>query len=138
MEQVGIDIAAPPDQVWTVLADIERWPEWTASVTSVERLDDGPVAVGSLARVKQPRLRAAVWRVTSVEPGRSFDWAAKSPGITTAAGHRLEPTDDGTRVALTIEMSGPLAGILGRVYARLTRRYMHVEAEGLKRRVEAR
>lgn len=138
MEQVGIHIAAPPDQVWTVLADIERWPEWTASVTSVERLDDGPVAVGSLARVKQPRLRAAVWRVTSVEPGRSFDWAAKSPGITTAAGHRLEPTHDGTRVALTIEMSGPLAGILGRVYARLTRRYMHVEAEGLKRRVEAR
>jgi len=115
MEQVGIDIAAPPDQVWTVLADIERWPEWTASVTSVERLDDGPVAVGSLARVKQPRLRAAVWRVTSVEPGRSFDWAAKSPGITTAAGHRLERSDGGTRVALTIEMTGPLAGILGRV-----------------------
>src|SRR5919108_6017075 len=87
----SIAITAPPDTVWSVLADIERWPEWTASMTTVQPLDPGGLAAGARVRIKQPRLPPLVWRVTALEPGRSFDWVARSPGATTVARHRIEP-----------------------------------------------
>ena len=53
-QSIEIDIDAPADRVWGVLSDARAWPTWTPSVTSVEVLDDGPLRVGSRARIKQP------------------------------------------------------------------------------------
>ncbi len=63
MEQsTSIDVEAPVEQVWEVLLEVELWPEWAPTVTSVRRLDDGPLAVGSRVRVEQPRIpRPSTW-----------------------------------------------------------------------------
>jgi uncharacterized membrane protein len=42
-----IDIDAPREEVWTMMTDVERWPEWMASVTSVALLAKVPLDVGS-------------------------------------------------------------------------------------------
>jgi len=36
--EVSIDIVADTQLVWEVLTDLERWPEWTQSVTRLEGL----------------------------------------------------------------------------------------------------
>ena len=94
---VTVSIDAPPEKVFAVLCDVERWPEWTSTMTGVERLESGPFAVGSSARVRQPRLRPAVWQVTEFENQRNFTWAARSPGLCMTAGHWIEPEGEGSR-----------------------------------------
>lgn len=136
--EVSVHIDAPLVRVWEVLADVERWPTWTPTMTEVRRLDSGPFGPGSRARVKQPRLPAVVWRVTDLEPGRSFAWQGESLGVTTLADHRLvEDPAGGVTATVGIRQSGPLAGLVGLLGGRLARRYVDTEAASLKRCCEA-
>ncbi len=135
---VSIAINAPPERVWAVLTDVRRWPEWTASMRDLRYVAGDSLVPGSRVRIQQPRLPAVVWDVTEVEPGESFSWVARSPGITTRATHRLTPgLSGGVTVSLGIQQRGPLAWLLELLTARLTRRYVQLEADGLKRRCEA-
>ena len=138
MEQsITVDVAAPPPRVWEVLSDVEAWPEWTRTVTSVRRLDDGPLRVGSRARIDQPRIPETEYVVSELEPGRSFTWVATGPGVRTTARHDAEPLPDGrTRVRLSVTQEGWLGSVMGRFYRGLTDRYLANEAEGLKARSE--
>ncbi len=140
MEQsTQVEVEAPVERVWEVLQDVERWPEWASTVTSVRRLDDGPLALGSRARIEQPRIPPTEYEVTALDPGRSFTWTARGPGVRTTARHALEPRDAGrTRVTLSVEQSGPLGVVMGRFYRGLTDRYLAVEAAGLAARSEGR
>jgi uncharacterized membrane protein len=133
-----VDIRATPQRVWAVLSDVEGWPDWTASVRSVDRLDAGPLAVGSRARIRQPKLLPAVWRITSIEKGRSFTWVTRSPGLSVTAHHGVEATPDGSRVTLSIRFDGLLAPLVAVLTHRLNNRYLGLEGAGLKRRSEER
>lgn len=133
----SVEIAAPPDRVWRILADIDHWPDMSPSITRVERVDPAPLSAGARVRIKQPRMAAMTWRVTEFEPGRSFEWQATNPGIVTVGTHELQATATGTEVTLGITHSGPLAPIIGRLTAGRTRRYVGMEAAGLKRLSEA-
>ncbi|MFC4021892.1 hypothetical protein ACFOW4_28680 [Micromonospora sp. GCM10011542] len=51
--------------------------------------------------------------------------------------HRVLPLPDGrSRVELVLDQSGPLAGPIGFLYGDLVRRYLRLEADGLRRRCE--
>ena len=137
VEQVSIAIHGPLEAAWNALIDVESWPDWTPSMTRVERLDDGALRVGSRARIKQPRMPAMVWEVTELKPAREFTWVGRSPGVATTGRHVLEPTAGGTRLTLTVEHRGVLAGLVTRLTRRRTRRYLGLEAKGLKASTEA-
>lgn len=125
-------VAAPPERVIAALADVQHWPEWTESVTSVQRLEPGPLAVGSRTRIKQPKLRESVWQVTEIDD-RAFSWESRSPGIVTTGRHQVEPDGDGTTVTLSIEHAGVLSGVVGAMTKGLTMRYLEMEGAGLQR-----
>lgn len=134
-----IDIASPPDHVWKVFSDIERWPEWTASMNNVQRLESTPFGDGSQARISQPRLPTMIWKVTRFEPGHGFVWETRAWGAHTVAEHWIEPNGNGgSTVVLKVVQNGPLVPIFAPLMSRMTRRYVEMEARGLKRRSESR
>jgi uncharacterized membrane protein len=136
--RTAIDIDAPVERVWAVLMDVERWPDWSPTMTSVERLEPGMLRPGSSARIKQPRLPLAVWRVTELVPHRSFTWSAHARGVTTVARHVVAVREEGgTRALGEIDQYGPLALLAKVFYPRLTKRYLKQEAEGLKHTCES-
>lgn len=132
----ALTIAAPAARVWEVLAEVEKWPELTESMTSVRGLDGPALAAGARFAVRQPRLRPAVWTVTEIDEGTSFTWESRAPGVRSRAVHGLEPAGDGTRLTLTLDQSGVLAWPLGMLFGDTIRRYLSLEAEGVKRRAE--
>lgn len=130
------DIAATPAAVWAVLADMEHWPQWTASMRSVTRLDSGPLGLDSKVRVVQPGLLPAVYTITAWEPARKFDWASSAPGVHIVAGHVIEPEANGCRITLSIHFGGLFGGIAGMLFSSRIHRFMTMEGEGLKQRSE--
>ncbi len=133
-----VTIAAPPERVWSVVVDVDRWPERIPTVDAVERLDAGPLVVGSRTRLQQPRLPTAVWTVTELTQGSSFTWVSRSPGVTVTASHLVEPHPDGSRLTLAVDVSGPIAWMGWLMTRSLTRRYVETEAASMKRAAETR
>ena len=133
---ISIDIAAPADRAWQVMSEIDRWHEWTPSITSVKPLGGGPFAVGSRALIRQPRFPPALWRVTSIKPGRSFTWVSVAPGLRVVGHHQVEPANAGSRATLSLEIHGIFGGLFGRMTRAITERYIAHEANGLKARSE--
>lgn len=128
-----VDAEADLASAWTAITDVRTWPRWTASVTSVELLDEGPLRLGSRARLRQPRMRPLVWQVTALADQREFTWTSTSPGVRTVGRHLISPNGDGsTRITLELHQTGPLAGLIGALVGRRTVRYLDLEAAGLK------
>jgi hypothetical protein len=132
-----VDIAASPARVWAVMSDTARWHEWTPSITRITRLGDGPFAVGTRELVRQPKFPPALWTVRAVDAGRGFTWDSVGPGFRAIGHHYVEPAPAGSRVTLTLELTGPLGGLWGRMTRGITERYIAMEAAGLKARSEA-
>jgi uncharacterized membrane protein len=132
-----IEIDASPALVWDVFSNVERWPEWTASVTSLKALDGPGLAVGKRFEIKQPRLPKLVWEVTKVEDGGSWTWEQRSPGGRTIAVHEVAAQPGGgTLVRQRLDQLGPVGGLVGRLMRGTTKRYLDLEAKGLKARSE--
>jgi hypothetical protein len=138
-----VDIEAPVERVWALTLDIERWPDHTPTMTSVERLDDGPLAVGSRARIRQPGQRRRVWTVSHLEPRRRFSWGTSLLGVRLRADHLLEPIAaerrdgpsgevGGTRNTLVVELEGALARTLGAILRWPVQRAIAAENEGFR------
>jgi uncharacterized membrane protein len=133
----AIDIEAPSQRVFAILCDVERWPQWTSTMISVRRMDQGHFTVGSRARVTQPKLRAATWQVTQLQENRSFTWATATPGLRMTAGHLIDSRGAVSHVDLSFEFSGLLSRVVAGLYGDLIEQYLATEARGLKQRAES-
>lgn len=135
----SVEIDAPAPVVWAVFSDVEHWPEWTASVSRLVALDGSGLAVGKRFEIKQPRMPRLVWEVTEVVPGASWTWVQRSPGGSAVARHEVvAAADDRALVRQQIDQRGPVGTFVGRLMRGMTKRYLELEAHGLKARSEQR
>ena len=133
---VTAEIAAPAARVWGVMSDVDRWHEWTPSITSVTRVDGQPLEVGTRVVIRQPKFPAAKWTVTALVPGEHFVWASTVPGLRVVGTHVVVPSEGGSSATLAIEIDGLLGGLWEQLTRAITERYVTMEAEGLKARSE--
>ncbi|MGH3425923.1 MAG: SRPBCC family protein [Nocardioidaceae bacterium] len=134
--ETSVEVKAPADAVWNVLADPAEWPRWSASTDSVEMLD-GSIGPGKRAKVSQPRMRPMTWTVTEYVPGSTFTWTSKSGGVTTVAYHEVSPLDgDRSRLVLGVQQSGVLVPLTDLLLGKRIREYVDLEAAGHKARAE--
>jgi len=138
----SITIAAPAADVMAVIADLEAYPEWTASVREVEVLtvyeDDGRPAearfVLDAGAIKDTYTLSYEWdgddevRWTLVEGGllRMLDGS-----------YTLEETDDGSTgvtYQLTVDIAIPMLGLMKRKAEKII---IDTALKELKKRVES-
>jgi uncharacterized membrane protein len=129
-------IEAPADVVWRLTMDVTKWPSFTPTMQRVERLDPGPLRVGSSARIKQPAQRPTVWTVTALEPGQRLTWQTSRIGFTMIGSHLVESVGDRSRNTLTIDLTGPAARPVALVLGPVLRRALRAENLGFKAAAE--
>jgi uncharacterized membrane protein len=133
----SVEIDAPAQLVWEVFSDVQRWPEWTASVTSLVGKDGANLAVGKRFSIKQPGMSKLVWKVTELDHGSSWTWVQRSPGVRVTARHWIIGQPGGrTLVRQQLEQRGVLGALVGRMMIKKTKRFLELEAQGLKARSE--
>lgn len=107
----SIEISAPPHEVWQLIADITRHPEFAGPKSITKAIDfDGPLAVGVRWEAHEkfgPNQFDAPSEVTAVEEGRLLEWVSYPPaksedhrgkGGICRWGYQLTPTTTGTRL----------------------------------------
>lgn len=96
--QTTVQIPAPPEAVWAVLADTAGWAEWNPMQPGFACA----LAPGAKGRIAVRLLGITLWvpiQLDRVEPGRALSWRGGVPRVFTAVhGFVLSPTPDGTRV----------------------------------------
>jgi hypothetical protein len=130
--------SASLDRAWAALSAVTAYPQWTASMTTVSPLDGDDLVVGRRFRIKQPGMPPLVWKVSEVREGESFTWEARSPGVRTVGYHRLSrAADETTQITLGLRQTGILSGPVRMLMGSRTRRFLKLEAAGLKAAAEA-
>ncbi|MEQ8967616.1 MAG: SRPBCC domain-containing protein [Azospirillaceae bacterium] len=116
--ETAVEIAAPPEAVWAVLADFGSYGDWNPLIRRV----DGRPAVGERLDIQlSPGARNARFpaEVLEAEAPRALVWRGRMAGGLVTGTHwmRLSPAGDGgvgTRLEHGETFSGPLALLLGR------------------------
>jgi uncharacterized protein YndB with AHSA1/START domain len=113
-DEVSIEIAAPPQQVYLLVSDIERMGEWSPECVrcSWTRGATGP-AVGARFKAKNKGGRGPAWynspTVTVADRGHEFAFNRNGPGIGSYTWrYVMEPTDSGTRLTESFDAERPL------------------------------
>jgi uncharacterized protein YndB with AHSA1/START domain len=88
-----LEIGAPPEIVWAVLADLSGWPAWNADVKSMSV--EGPIQPGTTFRWRSGSASLVSTLQTLDEP-REIGWTGVTMGIHAVHVFRFEPRDGGT------------------------------------------
>lgn len=142
-----LDIDAPIDRVFEIVADVERAPEWQGTMRTVEVLERDAEGRPELIRtqIDSSVAKHDMQLRFSYEEPTTMRWRRESGDLKSLEGHwRLEEAGDGrTRATYALEIGlnrglGLLAkGIKGPARSRMEHLLARRPVEGLKERAES-
>ena len=133
-----IDIAATPQQVWAVLADLDSYPQWNPFIRSASgQLAEGATLTLRLAP-EQGRAMTFRPRVLAVRPGELLRWIGRliMPGIFDGT-HQFVLEDMGghTRLTQSETFRGVLVPFTGKIISQTEADFRALN-QALKQRAE--
>ena len=138
--ETSIEIAAPVDRVWEILAGFDSYPDWNPFVREIS----GTPAVGERLRavLQPPQGRGLTIKptVTAADPGQRLSWIGRLgvPGIFDGQHlFELTATEVGTRLVHSETFRGVLVPVLWRSLETGTRAGFEQMNEALKDRAES-
>ena len=115
---VSIDIAATPDEVYSLVSDITRMGEWSPECVecSWAKGATGP-EVGARFKARNKGARGPAWRntptVTAARAGHEFAFNRKGQGIGSYTWrYVMEPTTTGTRLTESFDAEKVLGPVM--------------------------
>jgi uncharacterized protein YndB with AHSA1/START domain len=103
----SIDVDRRPEEVYQYVMDAGHMPEWQLSAVSAERLDEGPVGIGSKVRVTRHvgrRVMPMTMEVTEYAPPYSWGMRGVDGPVRAQVHGEVEPYDEGRRSHVTIDI----------------------------------
>jgi uncharacterized protein YndB with AHSA1/START domain len=117
MPKVTVSTAssATPEQVWQVLTDLSRTPEWNGMHEGFTGDVPSTIEVGTTykQKVKLMGMPAEMaWKVTAADAPKQLAQAGDGPmGVKSKNRFLIEPSDGGSQITYEMEFAGPaLAG----------------------------
>ena len=113
----SVEINAPVEKVWTLVDNLEEWPQWMPSIKKIERVSKGPLTVGSQLSVTAKVSRITVkllMTITEFVSERAVVMEGKALGTKLTRFYTLEPVNGKTKVTIGGEVSGLLAWLAHR------------------------
>ena len=117
-DSVTVDIDAPPERVYDLVADIGRMGEWSPECVRCSWAKGATGAeVGARFKARNKGGRGPAWfntpAVTVAERGREFAFNRNGPGIGSYTWrYLLEPTATGTRLTESYDAERPLGSVM--------------------------
>ena len=137
-----IETPLPIDDTFAYVADFANSQEWDPGVATAERLDTGPVGVGTRYRLGVRlggRVAPMEYRISVFEPPNRVVLTGTGSGVTAVDDIRFTNAGDMTRVDYTAEIK--LGGVLGLIQPLLGRAFANLgrnAVEGMQRTLDDR
>jgi len=131
---VSVDIAAPPDEVWAMIADVTRMGEWSPETErgTWVRGATGPAPGAKFKGTNRNGTKKwdTVATVVDADPGRRFSFRVAAGGFKVAEwAYTFDPTASGCRVTETwTDQRGRVATMLGKPISGVADRAEHNRA----------
>ena len=129
-----IEIAAAPEVVWDLLADIERWPEWNADVKDTSLA--GAVESGEVFRWKAGPAKL-VSTLQTVDRPSELSWTGRTMGMSAVHVWRFESDGDSTTAHTEESWEGAAAKLLPRMMRKSLQKSLEAWLGELKTAAEA-
>lgn len=132
MVEGSIEIDRPPREVFSFVTDFSRYSEWQSAIVSVRKDHDGPLRLGSRARVIRlvgPRKVGGIDEITEFDPPSSWTVRAVGGPLLAIARGTIRPVSNGERSLLTTTLDFRGQGV-GKLIAPLARRQARKQLPG--------
>ncbi|HNW61243.1 MAG TPA: SRPBCC family protein [bacterium] len=128
-------INAPIQLVWSILTDLEKWPEWNDSVKTMDL--QGKVAAGTEFRWTAGGLKIRS-RIEQVDAPKRIVWSGRTIGIRAMHSWTFTEEKEGTKVRTEESFEGWMVKLLARPMNRSLSDALEQGLAALKKEAEKR